>query len=116
MQDKALAAFLKQYKGNCTKCGKYGHKSAYCPEKLKGADDQAVPMYRQFKGNCFWRGKKGHYWQDYHEVKELCKIQEREKKQAEMAKRAYECKDPEDYEDTNTKWASKNMRSTILAQ
>ena len=87
---------MKQYKDTWTNCGKYGHKSDYCPEKLKGKcsdDDQAVPKFPQFKGKCFWCGKKGHCWQDCREVKELCKIQEREKKQAEMAKLSQECED-----------------------
>ena len=34
MEDKAFAAFKKQFKGNCTACGRYGHKKGdpKCPE------------------------------------------------------------------------------------
>ena len=29
----AFAAYIKQFKGTCRNCGKYGHKSDSCPEK-----------------------------------------------------------------------------------
>ena len=31
--EKALASFIKSFKGNCHNCGKYGHKGADCPER-----------------------------------------------------------------------------------
>ena len=31
-KEKALAAYWKQFKGGCNKCGKYRHKSAHCSD------------------------------------------------------------------------------------
>ena len=31
MDEATLVAFVKQFKGSCNKCGKYGHKGAGCP-------------------------------------------------------------------------------------
>ena len=33
IDEKALVAFYKQFKGRCTNCGEIGHKSENCPEK-----------------------------------------------------------------------------------
>jgi hypothetical protein len=43
-EEHALASFSKQYKGRCSNCGEYGHKSGDC------------------RGNrtCFYCGEKGH--------------------------------------------------------
>ena len=58
-EEKALAAFQKQYKGRCGKCGEYGHKSGNCPENRKGNSS--------FNGSCYYCGEKGH-------VKSNCEV------------------------------------------
>ena len=50
--EQALAAYSKQYKGRCSKCGEYGHKSGDCKDDKKGGSS--------FKGSCFYCGEKGH--------------------------------------------------------
>ena len=34
--EEAFVAYLNQFKGSCSSCGKYGHQSKYCPDKQKG--------------------------------------------------------------------------------
>ena len=62
--EQALAAYSKQYKGRCSKCGEYGHKSRDCEDDKKGGSS--------FKGSCFYCGEKGHVIADC-EVK--CKVE-----------------------------------------
>ena len=71
-RDKALAAFMKQFKGMCRNCGKYGHKSSDCPDRKDGerpatAGTQASTVTsesdtkkRKFRGQCWSCGKYGH--------------------------------------------------------
>eukprot|EP00984_Skeletonema_dohrnii_P022875 scaffold11976_cov67-Skeletonema_dohrnii-CCMP3373.AAC.1 len=46
LDETAFAAFMKQFKGLCNKCGKYGHKGADCKS---GSGDKTKSS---FKGNC----------------------------------------------------------------
>lgn len=59
LDETALAAFIKQFKGLCSKCGKYGHKGADC----KGSgqkDDSPYDKDRGNRGQCYYCGKFGH--------------------------------------------------------
>ena len=82
-REVAFAEFVKQYKGTCTKCGKYGHKSADCTEKssrgTKGED----------KRKCWNCGEIGHIKSDCPKLK----------KPSEVAQSAvdYESDNTEDY-------------------
>jgi hypothetical protein len=51
-EEHTLAAFNKQYKGRCSNCGEYGHKSGDCKDKRKGNPT--------FNGSCYYCGEKGH--------------------------------------------------------
>ena len=67
-EEKALAAFRKQFKGLCNKCGQYGHKSGdpKCPESDQnnqgGGTGQTnnSDQSTRIKGNCHYCGKYGH--------------------------------------------------------
>ena len=59
LDDAALAAFVKQFKGTCNNCGQYGHKKVNCPE-LATSDESESPKLRKFKGKYFYCGKQGH--------------------------------------------------------
>ena len=65
LEEKALIAFKKQYKGRCSKCGEYGHKSGdwKCSESENNQDSR----------KCYYCGKPGH-------IKAQCK-----KREADMA-------------------------------
>jgi Zinc knuckle len=61
-----------KFKGKCNKCGKYGHKAAFC-ETTKGKDDgkkkgkdgdDSKPKTR-FLGKCYNCGKSGHRSSDW---------------------------------------------------
>jgi hypothetical protein len=51
-EEQALAAYSKQFKGRCSKCGEYGHKSGDCKDDKKGGSS--------FKGSCSYCEEKGH--------------------------------------------------------
>ena len=63
--DTAVGTFLvKQFKGSCDKCGKYGHRSVDCQDKqadgkIKGTDGKAADKGRQFNDKCQYCGKHG---------------------------------------------------------
>ena len=71
-EEKALAAFRKQFKGLCNKCGQYGHKSGdpKCPESGQnqgGGTSQTnenSDQSQRIKGNCHYCGKYGHKKED----------------------------------------------------
>ena len=50
--DVAMAAYGRQYKGRCRKCGKYGHKSYNC--RSGNSNDSTSNI------KCFFCGKRGH--------------------------------------------------------
>ena len=52
-EELAFAAFKKQFKGLCGKCGKYGHKSTECPNQEAGRAEQ-----HKFQGTCWVCGEK----------------------------------------------------------
>ena len=54
-EELAFAAFKKQFKGLCGKCGEHGHKSTECPNKEAGRAEQ-----HKFQGTCWVCGKTGH--------------------------------------------------------
>ena len=54
LDETAMAAFVKQFKGLCNKCGKYGHKGADCPEHGNAKQGGKFP------GNCYHCGEPGH--------------------------------------------------------
>jgi len=66
--DQALAVFCK-FKGKCTNCGKFGHKSTECHlrvenSKQEGSNskgDKSKKATDKSKINCFSCGKMGHY-------------------------------------------------------
>ena len=53
MTNDDVANFVKQFKGTCNKCGKYGHKGADCKSQQSGGT-------RSFSGKCYHCGKQGH--------------------------------------------------------
>ena len=71
-EDKALAAFRKQFKGLCNKCGEYGHKAGdpICKESGqnnggggaggRSQNNQGGDQSRRINGNCHYCGKYGH--------------------------------------------------------
>ena len=80
--------YSKQYKGRCTKCGKYGHKSSDCKEDQRNTDDGMTTG----RGPCFNCGKYGHHANE-------CKS--RNKRHRDQARLAIEQSDSEsesDYE------------------
>ena len=81
-EEKALAAFKKQYKGRCSNCGEYGHKSANCSDKDKFSGSGNNTGYR-FNGECHYCHKKGHKKEDCRKLKA-----DNAKKQKEQAKTA----------------------------
>ena len=61
-----MAAYMSNFKGNCNKCGKYGHKSVDCPSNNpqnngngNGNREAGTPKV-PFKGKCHHCGKYGH--------------------------------------------------------
>jgi hypothetical protein len=56
----ALAAFIKQFKGLCNKCGKYGHKSADCKTNNNKDDNHNNKSGGNNNIKCFYCGKFGH--------------------------------------------------------
>lgn len=73
-EEKAFAAFSKQYKGRCGKCGDYGHKSSDCSENRKGDSSHS-----SFNGTCYYCGEKGH-------IKANCEV----KRKADAMKKSHE--------------------------
>lgn len=63
-QEKAFAAFQKQFKGNCRNCGEYGHKSENCPNKKPSNENSGNRTSTKFKGNCNYCHKYGHMEKD----------------------------------------------------
>ena len=59
-EEQAFAAFKRQYKGSCTKCGNYGHKGANCPELRRSDSEEDTKVRTKFRGVCFHCGEKGH--------------------------------------------------------
>lgn len=75
MDEMVLAAFLKQFKGLCNNCGKYGHKGADCKKKSgsSGGDtnnNNNNGGTKRFRGNCFHCGINGHKKQDCYKLKQ----------------------------------------------
>ena len=68
LDEKAMAAFIKQFKGTCNGCGEYGHKKANCPQG--NGDGEKI------NGLCFYCGRGRHKKKD-------C-----EKRMADMAAKA----------------------------
>jgi len=68
--DQALAAF-RRYKGKCSNCGKFGHKTAECRFKTTSTTKEEDGEAKKSKKGrnptdkkhitCFGCGKKGHY-------------------------------------------------------
>jgi len=64
--NQALATF-HQYKGNCTNCGKMGHKASECCSKMnKNKKTEKTPNENKLKQDtsnikCFLCGKMGHF-------------------------------------------------------
>ena len=63
LDEAALVAFVKRFKGSCNKCGKYGHKGVDC----RGGGSKKSPTFKsqddtneRFKGKCFYCGIIGH--------------------------------------------------------
>ena len=95
--EEALAAYTKQYKGICGKCGEYGHHSRICPQNEPNGF-----RFKSKRGNynpeaaCYYCGEKGHFMRN-------CQV----KKKAELLKMS-EAKefgkfavDEEEYEPTD---------------
>ena len=60
LDETALAAFIKQFKGLCNKCGKYGHKDADCKTNKNEDDNHNNESGGNSKNKCFYCGKFGH--------------------------------------------------------
>ena len=58
LEEKAYAAFIKQFKGTCRKCGEYGHKAQDCPKGNKHQSQQATGADSVL---CYYCGEPGHY-------------------------------------------------------
>ena len=83
-EEKAFAAWKKQYKGRCGKCGEYGHKSGDCPENSdKPSSSTGNTNEKKFDGECYYCHKKGHRKADCRKLKA-----DNAKKQKEEAKKA----------------------------
>ena len=57
-EEKALAAFKKQYKGRCGNCGEYGHKSGDCPDRKSSSNNSSGGG--KFQGKCHYCNIVGH--------------------------------------------------------
>lgn len=90
-EEKALAAFKKQYKGRCSKCGEYGHKSADCSERNKSSGAGNSSENKKFDGECYYCGKKGHRKSECRKL-----VADNAKKQKEQGKTAIEEVDEDD--------------------
>jgi len=55
--EKALKASV-YFKGTCHNCGKYGHKSAFCPDKDGDGEKKGNG---RLNGTCHYCGKRGHH-------------------------------------------------------
>ena len=90
-EEKALAAFKKQYKGRCSNCGEYGHKSGDCSERDKPSSGTGNKTENRFNGECHYCHKKGHKKEDCRKMKA-----DNAKKQKEQAKTAIDEIDEDD--------------------
>ncbi|KAL7543024.1 hypothetical protein ACHAWF_007297, partial [Thalassiosira exigua] len=54
--ERALASFIKSFKGNCRNCGEYGHKGANCPERKKISYWKSELQ----RGKCWFCEQEGH--------------------------------------------------------
>ena len=52
-EEKAYAAFKKQFKGLCSRCGEQGHKNTECPDQKTGRENRAEPN-RRIKGKWWY--------------------------------------------------------------
>eukprot|EP00956_Cyclotella_meneghiniana_P039716 scaffold177807_cov69-Cyclotella_meneghiniana.AAC.1 len=59
LDETALAAFIKQFKGLCNRCGKYGHKGVDCKHSQNN-DSAGYDKDRGNRGQCYYCGKFGH--------------------------------------------------------
>ena len=64
LSETALSSFIKQFKGSCNTCGKYGHKGIDCPERKgptkPGTGLKSILKAGRFKGLCHFCGVAGH--------------------------------------------------------
>jgi hypothetical protein len=65
LSETALLSYMKQFKGTCNSCGKYGHKGTDCPDRKKprtpGTDMKGIlKTGSRFKGLCHFCGVAGH--------------------------------------------------------
>ena len=82
-KEKAMAAYTKQFKGKCWKCGKIGHKGADC--KNGKEEKKAKDTKPKFQGECNYCHKKGHKEADCFKKK-----RDEDQDQAEVAAFSYE--------------------------
>ena len=66
--DRAFAAYTKQFKGRCRKCGKYGHMAKDCRNPGNGNQGgnggRSFSEKKKFTGKCFYCDKPGHQKKD----------------------------------------------------
>ena len=61
MENDEIVAFMKQVKGRCYSCGKWGHLGKDCPSKGKPNTTDDAGGGGKKNGKCFHCGIRGHY-------------------------------------------------------
>ena len=72
--ETGMATYIKQYKGVCGNCGKYGHRRRNCPQNERNSFKFQVGNNKP-GATCYYCGEQGQYTRDF-----------KVKKKAEMIK------------------------------
>ncbi len=113
--EKAFAAFVKQFKGLCNKCGKYGHKGADCKEESNNNNDNNQSSSGKRRVKCNYCGKFGHVKDECRKLKEkqarLAKEQGKYAADEDNSDSESECSDDESYAELG--FAARSKRVTF---
>ena len=78
MSEEEISLFVKQFKGLCIKCGKFGHKGADCQSNGVKSTDNTEKSPGSFNGKCYFCGFRGHRKAD-------CKLRKQKQEMAAVA-------------------------------
>ena len=78
MSEEEISLFVKQFKGLCNKCVKFGHKGADCQSNGVKSTDKTEKSPGLFNGKCYFCGFRGHRKAD-------CKLRKQKQEMADVA-------------------------------